>query len=73
MREKLVYMAYKCYHVHYSDGSPYIDWELFANRKIRDAYSEMYDLQKCDVLIPAPDKPRTQYYKEQQNQNNNDK
>jgi hypothetical protein len=55
---KRAYMAYRYQLSSYFSEEPEIDFILFANRKIRDAFAEMYGLQKNDILLPVDERPK---------------
>lgn len=57
-RVKRAYMAYRYQFSTYFSEEPEIDWVLFANRKIRDAFAEKYGLQKRDILLPVDERPK---------------
>jgi hypothetical protein len=50
---KPAYMAYRYQLSSFFSEEPEMDFVLFANRKIRDAFAEMYGLQKRDILLPV--------------------
>jgi hypothetical protein len=55
---KRAYMAYRYQLSNYFSKEPEMDFVLFANRKIRDAFAEMYGLQKRDILLPVDERPK---------------
>jgi hypothetical protein len=55
---KPAYMACRYQFSNYFSKEPEMDFVLFANRKIRDAFAEMYGLQKRDILLPVDERPK---------------
>ena len=58
MRTKRAYVAYRYQPSPYLGEELELDWVLFRTRKVRDAFAEMYNLQKGDIELELDERPK---------------
>jgi hypothetical protein len=58
MKTKMAYIAYRYQPSRYLGEELEVDWVIFRNRKIRDAFAEKYGLQKNDILLEVDERPK---------------